>query len=123
MHRSVFHLLAALLCITLSFPSQAQIENYEKPPISKLLDQVEDLHIDMIIKIDRNMSDKEVRQRIQTLTSYDPDIKIGYERNEKGEITKLMCTHIGRMCGSEDFGHLLVTMKEGAFYNCRVGDR
>lgn len=78
---------------------------------------------DLIIRINRDMNDKEIKSRIDVLHSFDKDIKIDYSRDESGNIKTLSSSGSGGSCMSDDFGFLIISLKDNHWKGCMIADK
>lgn len=78
---------------------------------------------DLFIRINREMNDEEVNSRIDVLRSFDKDIKIQYSRNESGNIKTLSSSSGKGSCKSDDFGFLIVSLKDNQWKGCMIADK
>lgn len=98
-----------------------------KAQISKtnIFQSMADSEFDLLIRINRDMTDEEIKSRIDVLHSFDGDIKIEYSRDESGNIKTLLSSG-GKnrgSCKSDDFGFLIISLKNNHWTGCMISDR
>ncbi len=81
-----------------------------------------DSEFDLLIRINRDMNDEEVKSRIDVLNSFDEDIKIHYLRDESGNIKTLSSSSGNGSCKSDDFGFLIISLKDNQWKGCMILD-
>ncbi len=69
------------------------------------------------------MSDKEVKSRTKILRSFDKTIQIKYTCDESGNIKTLFSSSSGGSCKTDDFGFLIITLKDNHFKGCMISDK
>lgn len=78
---------------------------------------------DLVIRINRDMNEEELKSRIDVLQSFDEDIKIDYSRDESGNIQTLSVSGSGGSCMSDDFGFLIISLKDNKWRGCMISDK
>lgn len=78
---------------------------------------------DLVIRINRDMNEEELKSRIDVLQSFDEDIKIDYSRDESGNIQTLSVSGSGGSCMSDDFGFLIISLKDNKWKGCMISDK
>ena len=78
---------------------------------------------DLIIRINMDMNDEEVKSRIDVLHSFNEDIKIDYSRDESGNIKILSSSSSKSSCKSDNFGFLIVSLKDNQWMGCMISDK
>lgn len=84
-----------------------------------------DSEFDLLIRINRDMNDEELKSRIDVLHSFDGDIKIDYSRDESGNI-KTLSSSGGQnrgSCKSDDFGFLIISLKDNHWNGCMISGK
>ncbi|MDT7827170.1 hypothetical protein RQM65_00655 [Pricia sp. S334] len=79
--------------------------------------------LDLIIRINRNMDDEEIKSRIEILRSFDEKIEIEYSRDESGNIKTLSSSSGKGSCKSDDFGFLIISLKDNQWKGCMISDK
>ena len=84
-----------------------------------------DSEFDLVIRINSDMNDEELKSRIDILHSFDEDIKIDYSRDESGNIKTLSGSggKFGGSCKSDDFGFLIISLKDNHWKGCMISDK
>lgn len=70
------------------------------------------------------MNDEELKSRIDALHIFNKDIKIDYSRDESGSI-KTLSSSGGKSsgsCKSDDFGFLIISLKDNRWQGCMISD-
>ncbi len=83
---------------------------------------IENSELDLVIRIDRDMDDVELKSRIDILHVIDKDIQIDYSRDESGNIKTLSSSggQFRGSCKSDDFGSLIITIKDDHWNGCMI---
>jgi len=108
--------LKFIVAITMLISCQnlfGQDDKPEMPPSAKMYHMIADLEYDLIVRINRDMKEEELRARIRVMNSFDASVKIDYSWDESGNIRTLKCTNSGSSCESDDFGYLIVGFENG----------
>lgn len=92
--------------------------NITIPAISK---DLHELDYDVALHIRRSTEEKTYDKIFDLLKSYEPTAKIDLTRNEAGEIIKLKFEFRGASCSSDDFGSLVVLIKDDEVQSCGIG--
>ena len=79
--------------------------------------------LDLIIRIDTDMNDEKVKSRIGILQSFVENIEIHYSRDESGDIKILSSSSSGSSCKSDDFGFLIISLKDNQQKGCMISDK
>lgn len=82
-----------------------------------------DSEFDLLIRINSNMNDEELKSRISVLHSLDEDIEIDYIRDESGNIKTLSSSGSGGSCMSDDFGFLIIALTDKHWKGCMISDK
>ena len=82
-----------------------------------------DAEFDLVIRINRDMNDEELKSRIGVLHSFDKDIKIEYSRDESENIKTLSGSGSGGSCMSDDFGFIIIALKDKHWKACMISDK
>jgi len=80
---------------------------------------------DLVIRINRDMTDEELKSRIDVLHIFNKDIKIDYSRDESGNI-KTLSSSGGKSsgsCKSDDFGFLIISLKDNQWQGCMISGK
>lgn len=92
---------------------------------TNLFPAIANSEIDLIIRINMDMNDEEVKSRIDVLQSFNEDIRIDYSRDESGNI-KTLSSSGGKSagsCRSDDFGFLIISLKDNQWKGCMISDK
>lgn len=84
-----------------------------------------DSEFDLLVRINSDMSDEELKMRIGVLHSFDTEIKIDYSRDASGNI-KTLSSSGGKnrgSCKSEDFGFLIIALQDKHWKGCMMSDK
>lgn len=102
-----------------------QNNHVEMPDSAKMLHTVANSEYDLIIRINRDMSDEEIKSRIKVLENIDRGIRIDYSRDESGNIKSLSGSggKSSGSCMSDDFGFLIIGLKDGKWKGCMISDK
>ncbi|MFH6604357.1 hypothetical protein ACEZ3G_12770 [Maribacter algicola] len=97
----------------------------EIPKSANMLQAVANSEYDLIIRINRDMNDEEIESRINVLHGFDGDIRIDFSRDESGNIKSLSGSggKSSGSCMSDDFGFLIIGLKDGKWKSCMIGDK
>ena len=80
---------------------------------------------DIVIRIDKDMNDEELKSRIDVLHSFVEGIQIFYSRDESGNIKTLSSSggKSGGSCRSDDFDFLIISLKDHKWAGCMISDK
>jgi len=110
--------------LSISFQSAFSQNITEAKPLSLLMfEAVANSEYDLVVRINSDMSDEELRSRINLLTSFDKDITIEYSRDNSGNISTLSSSNGRSSCVSDNFGYLIIGFENGESKGCMISDK
>ncbi|WP_149275097.1 hypothetical protein [Pareuzebyella sediminis] len=112
-----------LVVLFISFQNLFGQNNRSQNPETNVFQAVATSGFDLFIRINWDMNEEEIESRIDVLQSFDEDIKIDYSRDESGHIKTLSSSGSGGSCKSDDFGFLIISLKDSKWKGCMISDK
>ena len=109
--------------LLISFQNLFGQNNKKQISETNIFQVMADSEFDLLIRINRDMNDEELKSRIDVLHSFDEDIKIRYSRDESGNIRTLSSSSGKGSCKSDDFGFLIISLKDNQWKGCMISDK
>ena len=97
--------------------SETQIQEAE------IFEVVADSEFDFIIRINRDMTDEELKSRIDVLRRFDKDIEIQYTRDKSGNIKTFSYSGSQDSCMSDNFDFIIIALKDNLWNGCMISDK
>ena len=97
--------------------AEAQIQEAE------IFEVVADSEFDFIIRINRDMTDEELKSRIDVLRRFDKDIEIQYTRDKSGNIKTFYSSGSKATCMSDNFDFIIIALKDNHWNGCMISDK
>ncbi|QED38083.1 hypothetical protein FK178_10265 [Antarcticibacterium arcticum] len=91
-------------------------------PETDVYQAIANSEFDFVVRINRDMNEEELKTRIDALHIFNEDIKIDYSRDESGNIKTLSSSGSGSSCMSENFGFLIISLKDSEWMGCIISD-
>ncbi|HEA19357.1 MAG TPA: hypothetical protein ENH87_00345 [Pricia antarctica] len=91
-------------------------------PDTNIYQTIANSELDLVIRINNNMNDEELKSRIDILHLIDEDIVIDYSRDKSGKIKTLSSSGVGSSCLSENFDFLIISLKNNKWAGCMISD-
>ena len=113
-------IITAILLI--SFLNLFGQNNKTHNPETIVYQAIANSEFDLVIRINREMNDAEVKTRIDVLHIFNEDIQIDYSRDEYGNIKTLSSSGSGGSCMSDNFGFLIISLKDSKWKGCMISD-
>lgn len=112
-----------LVVLFISFQNSFGQNNKTQISETNIFQAMADSEFDLLIRINMDMNDAELKSRIDVLNSFDGDIKIDYSRDESGHIKTLSSLGSGGSCMSDNFGFLIISLKDSKWKGCMISDK
>ncbi|MBD0852653.1 hypothetical protein [Maribacter arenosus] len=112
-----------LVVLFISFQNLSGQNNKTQISETNVFQAMAESEFDLLIRIDMDMNDAELKSRIDVLNSFDRDIKIEYSRDESGNIKALSSSGSGGSCMSDNFGFLIISLKDSKWKGCMISDK
>ena len=97
--------------------AEAQIQEAE------IFEVVADSEFDFIIRINRDVTDEELKSRIDVLRRFDKDIEIQYTRDKSGNIKTFSSSGSKGSCMSDNFDFIIIALKDNHWNGCMISDK
>lgn len=91
-------------------------------PETNVYQAIANSEFDLVVRINRDMNEEELKKRLDALHIFNEDIKIDYSRDESGNIKTLSSSGSGGSCMSDNFGFLIISLKESKLKGCMISD-
>lgn len=114
-----------LVILLISFQNLFGQNNKTQIAETNIYQAIANSEYDLVIRINRDMNDEEVKSRIDVLQSFNEDIRIDYSRDESGNIKSLSSSggKSAGSCRSDDFGFLIISLKDNQWKGCMISDK
>lgn len=109
--------------LLISFQSLFGQNNQTQVAETNIYHEIASSEFDLIVRINMNMNDQEMKSRIDVLRSFDENIEIQYSRDESGNIKTLSSSSGKGSCKSDDFGFLIISLKDNQWKGCMISDK
>ena len=114
----IFIPVILLISFQNGFGQNDKIQN----PETNVYQAIANSEFDLVVRINRDMNEEELKTRIDALHIFNEDIKIDYSRDESGNIKTLSSSGIGGSCMSYNFGFLIISLKDSKWKGCMISD-
>lgn len=114
----IFIPVILLICFQNVFGQNDKIQN----PETNVYQAIANSEFDLVVRINRDMNEEELKTRIDALHIFNVDIKIDYSRDECGNIKTLSSSGSGGSCMSDNFGFLIISLKDSKWKGCIISD-
>lgn len=114
----IFIPVILLICFQNVFGQNDKIQN----PETNVYQAIANSEFDLVVRINRDMNEEELKTRIDALHIFNVDIKIDYSRDESGNIKTLSSSGSGGSCMSDNFGFLIISLKDSKWKGCMISD-
>ena len=108
--------------LLISFQSVFGQNNNTQNPETNVYQAIANSEFDLVVRINRDMNEEELKTRIDALHIFNEDIKIDYSRDESGNIKTLSSSGSGGSCRSDNFGFLIISLKDSKWKGCMISD-
>ena len=92
-------------------------------PETNIYQTIANSEFELVIRINNNMNDEELKSRIDILHRMDKDIAIDYSRDTAGKIKTLSSSGGGGSCMSENFDFVIISLRNNKWAGCMISDR
>ena len=114
----IFIPVILLICFQNVFGQNDKTQN----PETNVYQAIANSEFDLVVRINRDMNEEELKTRIDALHIFNEDIKIDYSRDESGNIKTLSSSGSGGSCMSDNFGFLIISLKDSKWKGCMISD-
>ena len=121
MKKIVNTLLLLLILLTGTFGLMSHANDY-KPYNLNGLENLMNVVNDSIVRIDYNINEIEIQEKIQLLKKNSNNIMIEYSRGDDGNIKVIKASNGSVSCSSDNFSHLIVTVRSKTTMDCAISD-
>ena len=119
--KKIVNTLLLLILLTGTFGLMSYASDY-KPDSPNGLENLMDVANDSIVRIDYNINEIEIQEKIQLLKKNSKNIMIEYSRGDDGNIKVIKASNGSTSCSSDNFSHLIVFVRSKTIMDCSISD-
>ena len=119
--KKILNTLLLLILLTGTFGLMSYTSDYI-PDNFNGLEKMMVVANDSIVRIDHYINENEIQEKIQLLKKISKNIMIEYSRGDDGNIKVLKAYNEKISCSSDNFGHLIITVRSKTTMKCAISD-